>query len=92
MNGGTAGGGVALLYAGRNLDAVKDKLTNFDQQVGVQIVQSALKMPLKTIADNAGEPRLIVPIEACVACAWPSHCASGHYFRLTLQLAELCAL
>ena len=48
------GGGVALLYAGRNLDAVKDKLTNFDQQVGVQIVQSALKMPLKTIADNAG--------------------------------------
>ncbi|KAK9805450.1 hypothetical protein WJX73_008571 [Symbiochloris irregularis] len=48
------GGGVALLYASRNLDEVKDKLTNFDQQIGVQIVQSALKMPLKTIADNAG--------------------------------------
>ena len=49
-----AGGGVALLYASRNLDAVKEKLSNFDQQIGVQIVQSALKMPLKTIADNAG--------------------------------------
>ena len=57
-----AGGGVALLYAGRDLDAVKDKLTNFDQQIGVQIVQSALKMPLKTIADNAGVPELLPPI------------------------------
>lgn len=45
---------MALLYASRNLEAVKEKLSNFDQQVGVQIVQSALKMPLKTIADNAG--------------------------------------
>ena len=49
------GGGVALLYASKALDAVKEKLAIFDQQVGVTIVQHALKVPLKTIADNAGE-------------------------------------
>jgi chaperonin GroEL len=48
------GGGVALLYASQTLEAVKEKLTNFDQQVGVTIVQQALKTPLKTIANNAG--------------------------------------
>ncbi len=48
------GGGVALLYASRALDAVRDGLTSFDQRIGVRIVQSALKVPLKTIADNAG--------------------------------------
>lgn len=49
------GGGVSLLYASKSLDAVKEKLTNFDQQVGVTIVQHALKTPLKTIANNAGK-------------------------------------
>jgi len=49
------GGGTALLYASRGLDAVREGLKgNFDQQVGVQIVQRALARPLKTIADNAG--------------------------------------
>ena len=49
-----AGGGVALLYASRGLEATKETLANFDQQIGVQIVQNALRVPLKTIADNAG--------------------------------------
>jgi len=37
-----AGGGVALLYASRELE----KLTadNFDQKVGIQIIQNALKV------------------------------------------------
>ena len=48
------GGGVALLYASRALDAVREGLANFDQRIGVKIVQSALKVPCKTIADNAG--------------------------------------
>ena len=64
-----AGGGVALLYASRGLDSLKEKLTNFDQQVGVQIVQSALKVPLKTIADNAGanscEDDVLLSAAAC---------------------------
>ncbi|KAL1206141.1 Chaperonin CPN60-like 1 [Cardamine amara subsp. amara] len=46
------GGGVALLYASKELE----KLTtaNFDQKIGVQIIQNALKMPVHIIASNAG--------------------------------------
>ncbi|DBB12576.1 hypothetical protein WJX82_009550 [Trebouxia sp. C0006] len=54
------GGGVALLYASKSLDAVKEKLENFDQTVGVQILQTALRVPLKTIADNAGVEGAVV--------------------------------
>ena len=43
------------MYASKSLDAVKDKLENFNQTVGVQILQTALRVPLKTIADNAGK-------------------------------------
>ncbi|CAM0870699.1 unnamed protein product [Alopecurus aequalis] len=46
------GGGVALLYASRNLD--KLETANFDQKIGVQIIQNALKTPVHTIASNAG--------------------------------------
>ncbi|KAG0584496.1 hypothetical protein KC19_3G213600 [Ceratodon purpureus] len=46
------GGGVALLYASRELD--KLPTANFDQRIGVQIIQNALKMPAYTIAHNAG--------------------------------------
>ena len=48
------GGGVALLYASKALEAVRETLSNFDQRIGVRIVQSALTVPAKTIADNAG--------------------------------------
>ena len=48
------GGGVALLYASKQLEDIKNKLGNFDQKIGVDIVQKALQMPLKTIANNAG--------------------------------------
>ena len=48
------GGGTALLYASAGLDALRESLTIFDQQVGVTIVQRALKVPLITIAANAG--------------------------------------
>eukprot|EP00879_Flechtneria_rotunda_P017379 GHRR01018208.1.p1 GENE.GHRR01018208.1~~GHRR01018208.1.p1 ORF type:complete len:506 (+),score=222.47 GHRR01018208.1:389-1906(+) len=48
------GGGAALLHASKELKAVKEKLDNFDQQIGVQIIANALKVPMKTIASNAG--------------------------------------
>lgn len=38
----TAGGGVALLYASKELE--KLQTANFDQKVGVQIIQNALKV------------------------------------------------
>ncbi|XBH87287.1 hypothetical protein VPH35_074780 [Triticum aestivum] len=46
------GGGVALLYASKDLD--KLPTANFDQKIGVQIIQNALKTPVHTIATNAG--------------------------------------
>lgn len=37
-----AGGGVALLYASKELE--KLQTANFDQKIGVQIIQNALKV------------------------------------------------
>ena len=50
--GVVAGGGVALLYAAKVLDNLK--LTNPDQQVGVNIVKKAIERPARQIAKNAG--------------------------------------
>merc|ERR1719283_51031 len=47
------GGGVALV---RCLDAVRQlPLENEDQRRGLEIVKKALTMPLRTIAENAGQ-------------------------------------
>jgi len=50
------GGGNALLFASMSLGEFKNKIKaqNFDQGQGIQIVQDALKVPAKTIANNAG--------------------------------------
>ncbi len=47
-----AGGGTALLRAAQKL--LELKLTNKEEQVGVDIVRRALESPLRQIADNAG--------------------------------------
>ncbi|BBH10086.1 heat shock protein 60 [Prunus dulcis] len=52
------GGGAALLYASKELD--KLATANFDQKIGVQIIQNALKMPVSTIASNAGVEGAVV--------------------------------
>ncbi|KAF9688467.1 hypothetical protein SADUNF_Sadunf02G0200100 [Salix dunnii] len=52
------GGGVALLYASKELD--KLHTANFDQKIGVQIIQNALKTPVHTIASNAGVEGAVV--------------------------------
>jgi chaperonin GroEL len=46
------GGGMALLYATFALDKIKTE--NFDQEIGVRIVRTALQTPARTIAMNAG--------------------------------------
>lgn len=46
------GGGVALLLASKALSNLKG--ANFDQGIGIKIVQGACKIPTKAIADNAG--------------------------------------
>jgi hypothetical protein len=58
------GGGVALLYASRDLDKIPT--ANFDQKVGVQIIQNALKVPF-----TPPEPLLICKNSAVkVTCFW----------------------
>lgn len=54
------GGGKALLYASTRLASVKDECTNMDQRIGVEIIERALRSPLKTIALNAGEEGAVI--------------------------------
>merc|ERR1712232_1055580 len=55
------GGGKALLHCSTKLEAVKENsATNMDQKIGVDIVMKALRAPLKTIANNAGEEGAVV--------------------------------
>ncbi|HKJ75325.1 MAG TPA: chaperonin GroEL [Alphaproteobacteria bacterium] len=53
-----AGGGVALLYGARAL--AKLQPANHDQQVGVDIIASALQYPVRPIAENAGVDGAVV--------------------------------
>ena len=50
--GVVAGGGVALLYAGRVLDSLKPE--NQDQKVGIDIIRKATQAPIRQIVENAG--------------------------------------
>jgi len=53
------GGGVALLRASRNLPKLEGT-ANDDQKVGVEIVRRALAVPLRQIAENAGEDGAVI--------------------------------
>ena len=53
-----AGGGTALLYGARALEAVEP--ANDDQRVGIEIVRRALQAPARQIATNAGMDGSIV--------------------------------
>ena len=44
---------MALLWASRQLAAIKDKCENMDQKIGVEIIERACRAPLKAIANNA---------------------------------------
>jgi len=52
------GGGVALLYASSKLSQLKGE--NFDQNVGIGIVQRALTRPCRQIAENAGKEGAVI--------------------------------
>ena len=52
------GGGVALLYATRQLDKLEG--ANPDQTVGVGIVRRAIQEPVRQIAENAGRDGAVV--------------------------------
>jgi len=77
------GGGTALLYATQALDKIE--LKNQDQRVGVKIVQKALRVPCKTIADNAGLSgevivgKLLEISNGDVKCVMGCNAATGEY-------------
>jgi len=50
-----AGGGIALLFAREALKGVKRALNNEDMRSGVDIVYSALSMPIRKLLSNAGQ-------------------------------------
>ena len=52
------GGGTALIRSLKKLEKVS--VDNFDQQIGVDIIKNAIKMPCKTIAGNAGHEGAVV--------------------------------
>ncbi len=53
-----AGGGVTLVRAAKALDAIK--LSDEDEQIGVNIVKRALEEPLRQIAQNAGREGAVI--------------------------------
>ncbi len=55
-----AGGGVALVRAGKVLDNFKTDAEDHDEQIGVTIVRRALEEPLRQIAQNAGQEGAVV--------------------------------
>ncbi len=55
-----AGGGVALVRAGKVLDNFDTESEDADEQIGVNIVKRALEEPLRQIAGNAGQEGAVV--------------------------------
>lgn len=56
--GVVAGGGVALLYSYKALDALTP--ANQDQKVGIDIIRKAIQAPIRQIAENAGVDGAVV--------------------------------
>ena len=54
------GGGAALLYASKCLEPLKEKAVNFDQKIGIDIIERAIRVPCATIARNAGVEGAVV--------------------------------
>ena len=81
---------MALLYASKTLEEVKSKNASFDQKIGVEIVQRALQMPLKTIANNAGAPAALYQTSHCthLCCSLGGLALALH--GVILSLLRIC--
>ena len=73
------GGGVALARAG--LALAKLEADNNDQRVGIEIVRRAIQMPLRQIAENAGQDGAVVAGEVLRKddYAWGFDAQTGEY-------------
>jgi len=61
QEGIVAGGGSALVYAGRVLEKLKG--ANEDQNVGINIIKKVVRAPIRQIAENAGFDGAVVANE-----------------------------
>jgi chaperonin GroEL len=77
--GVVAGGGTALIRCLKALESLK--LSNRDQQVGVDIIRRTLESPLRTIASNAGEDGAVVAgkVKEAKGISYGYNAASGEY-------------
>jgi chaperonin GroEL len=55
-----AGGGVALVRAGKALENFQTQGDDADEQIGVKIIRRALEEPLRQIAQNAGKEGAVI--------------------------------
>ncbi len=78
-----AGGGVALIQAGKVLDGVA---AEGDEAIGVNIVRVAIEAPIKQIAINAGlEPGVVVHQIATMPVGHGLNAANGEYGDMFAQ-------
>lgn len=54
------GGGSALLHSSKVLDKLKKEVKNVDQKIGVEIVEKAIRTPVRAIANNAGHEGSVI--------------------------------
>ncbi len=76
------GGGVALLYSLKALEALK--VDNDDQRVGIEIVRRAIQSPARQIAENAGADGSVVVGKLLESkdTSWGFDAQSGEYKNL----------
>jgi chaperonin GroEL len=77
------GGGVSFIRSIKALDKVRKSLHG-DEAFGVDVVAEALKVPLRTIADNAGEKGTVI-----VSKVLESKDATWGFNALTLEYGDL---
>jgi chaperonin GroEL len=76
-----AGGGTALLYASRKLDALKETAENLDVKHGIEIVKRACRIPVTTIVNNAGGQGAVIVQNLLdqESATWGYDAATGEY-------------
>lgn len=81
---------MALLYASKALDEVKANTNIFDQQIGVQVLQNALRVPLKTIASNAGGQTAALTASGSMRLQMPSAWQALSTVQAAAPVVTLC--
>lgn len=82
------GGGSALLYATQTLSQIRNNMKNTDQQYGIDIVCKALRVPAKSIINNAGLEGSVITEKLLEASKGDYKCTLGIDFRVPIDTNE----